>query len=284
MCKFHFLLLFVSLGLLGCQKQEILPNNVPKCLLLSTTGGAEPNYYYKYDSKSRIIEKTTEYSFTNTITKYQYDDNDLLIREQVFNPQLTMETFYTYKNRFLVRKTENNFYSEFITDYIYDKDGKLIKQKDNSFLTIYHYDENKISSVMRYNINEIELDLPITTAFVDSAVYEYYPRRKISTYYQFQSYRITYYDDNNNLIEERIKFSPDEDERLVYLANYNDRNQILNIKKFDYMGVWECSYNYQYSNYGYTTKYVRTVSQDYITNQYEDFTRSDSVTYFYRCF
>ena len=81
---------------------------------------------YSYDERGNLIKEENEYS----IHQYEYNENDLLVKESVYNVSMdsTTITVYSYDNQGkLLEKKDSSEYENGYEKYSYDKYGNVIK-------------------------------------------------------------------------------------------------------------------------------------------------------------
>lgn len=155
---------------------------------------------YIYDNKGNPIEKT-EYNNDGLLKSkniYKYD-NDKKVIEEIEN---NLKINYEYNNR---GKLERGYSNVGSTEYKYDKNDYLIEEIDyskdgnKSGKRTYSYEKGKLKELCEYSGKET-----------------------------IQSKKTTYnYDNNGNLIEEKILYSQYETLNNDRAYMYNDKNNLI---------------------------------------------------------
>ena len=118
-------------------------------------GEVDATWIFEYDKNGNKIKETqTSSTMGNSVTKFTYDSENLLIQEDKSNNTIGKEERVTYKYNAAKQLTEKKtltyyFNTTIKLTYIYNDIGKLIKLVENSSngvssITTYEYDKNNL--------------------------------------------------------------------------------------------------------------------------------------------
>ena len=192
---------------------------------------------YAYDDKGNLIKHTSWFgNYPQCGYEYAYDDQGRMIREVVLrgNPdfnilQLSYAVDYTYDredNRTSMTVTYPNG-STSRTDYVYDKDGNLIREETGSVVVEYVYDnkgnileEKNNSTTVQYTYDQNghltqKICKDLTSGYVEySFIYEYDDNGNVIKETQESQMNGRYkgvtsytYDKNGNLIQKALSYN-----------------------------------------------------------------------------
>jgi hypothetical protein len=119
---------------------------------LGNSRDIDATWTYEYDEKgNKLTEMQKSGTMGNSITKYKYNTNNLLVQQDTSNDTIGKEETITYqyspKNQLIEKKTKAYYFNTTITlTYSYNEMGKLIKLIEKS--------SNGVSSIKDYSYDD----------------------------------------------------------------------------------------------------------------------------------
>lgn len=190
----------------------------------------------QYDDKDRLVKRICSDISTTNYT-YEYNDNDLLIKETETNPDGEFTTEYFYNNYGSPLKIIDS--DNMITEYKYNSHGVQIGEKRyNSINPDVFYQSDTILDSEEKILSESD-DL----GRYEKQTYNYDLQDRVTTTFNAENTAISYiYNDNGEML------SITSDDGIETSSNILEYDKFGNVKKVKHSGG-EITYDYDYANY-----------------------------------